>query len=122
VVFSGLTNKAHYDFAVCTFVIESVCRPLERVDLLVKARIALRRHGFLILSTRGPADVVTARAEGVRCSDGYITPNKSFARSFTRDQLTRLLRAAGFLNVEFLHKQTTKEPELLHAVAHRSRR
>jgi hypothetical protein len=103
-------------------VIETICKPSERLDLLSRARHALRGGGFLIISTRGPADVVTARAEGLRCSDGYITPNKSFARSFTRDQLRGLLIAAGFVDIEFLHKQSSRTPELLHAVAYRSKR
>jgi len=120
VLLTKLTERGRYHLAVCTFVIETICRPSERLDLLTRTRDALRGPGFLVISTRGPADVVTARADGVRCSDGYITPNKSFARSFTRDQLRSLLLAAGFVDVEFLHKQGSKAPELLHAVARRS--
>src|SRR5262249_55724497 len=65
VVLKKLSERGRYHFAVCTFVIESICRPSERLDLLSAARHALRPHGFLVISTRGPEDVVTARADGV---------------------------------------------------------
>ena len=121
VIFTKPTETASYHVAVCTFVIETICQPTDRADLLIRTRNALKPRGFLVISTRGPADVVTARAEGIRCSDGYITPNKSFARSFTRDQLCRLLLSSGFAEVEFLHKLGSKSPELLHAIAYRAR-
>src|SRR5262249_7487640 len=106
-----------FNIMVSTFVIETVCRVDERKQLLAKFHQQLTKDGVLILSVRGPADLVTAIASGKRCSDGYITPNKSFARSFTRAQLRAFLLATGFEYVQFLHKDGTKEPEYLHAIA-----
>jgi 2-polyprenyl-3-methyl-5-hydroxy-6-metoxy-1,4-benzoquinol methylase len=111
---------AEFDVAVCTFVIETVCQPVLRLALLRSIMSALRDDGFLILATRGPADVTTANAKGVACSDGFLTPNRTFVRSYDAEQLTRLLIAAGFDSVEILHKPDTVAPELLHAIAHKA--
>lgn len=59
-----------YDLAVITFVIETICRPNQRIKLLQHCRRRLRATGALILSVRGIADVVTARSKGIPCSDG----------------------------------------------------
>lgn len=116
----ALVAEERFDVAVCTFVIETVCRPDLRIDLLSRTRKALRPAGLLLISTRGPADLVTAHAQGRRCGDGYITPNKSFARAFTRAQLRALLVTAGFGRIEFLHKSNSHSPELLHALAYKT--
>lgn len=113
----GSLPKTCFDFAVCTFVIETICQPVNRVRLLANIARILGKQGFLILSTRGPADVTTAHGRGIRCSDGFITPNRTFVRSFNASQLVRLLRSAGFSSIELLHKPGTKAPELLHAIA-----
>jgi len=117
VVLGKLPRNRHFDFGVCTFAIETVCEPTARLRLLKSVAASLGKEGFLILSTRGPADVVTAHARGVRCSDGFLTPHRTFVRSFNALQLTRLLRSAGFARIEFLHKPGIKAPELLHAIA-----
>jgi SAM-dependent methyltransferase len=119
VVYS-LPVDSRYAIALATFVFETICRPTQRLALLKRIRQALTRDGVLIVSTRGPADIVTAQVSGVRCSDGFLTPNKTFSRAFTRAQLDRLLRSAGFSRIEFLHKPGTKAPEYLHAMAWRS--
>jgi len=61
--------------------------------------------------SRGPADLVTAGASGKPCSDGFFTPNRTFSRSFTRDEFHDLLRNGGFTRVDFLHKTSTSAPE-----------
>jgi len=73
--------------------------------------------GFLNLSVRGPADLLTAKNRGRPCFDGYLTPNRTFARSYTRPQMERFLRACGFRRLQFLHKEETEAPKLLHVVA-----
>jgi Methyltransferase domain len=112
-----LPKNLRFDFGVCTFVIETICEPTARLRLLKSLISNLSKRGFLILSTRGPADVVTAHAKGTKCSDGFLTPQRTFVRSYTRTQLDRLLRSVGFPRIEFLHKRGTKSPELLHAIA-----
>jgi hypothetical protein len=117
VLLGRLPNNLRFDFGICTFVIETICDPMVRLQLLKTLLNNLSKKGFLILSTRGPADVVTAHAEGVKCSDGFLTPQRTFVRAYNRVQLERLLRAAGFRRIEFLHKPGFKTPELLHAIA-----
>lgn len=108
-----------YDLVVSTFVVETICDPLARLALLRRCLAVLAPRGTLVLAVRGVADVVTASADGIRCSDGYITPNRTFIRAYTRPQLARVLRRAGFRAVEFLHKPSTVAPEYLYALARR---
>lgn len=112
-----LPRAEKFDFVLCTFVIETICDPDERIRLLRAIRQHLARDGALILSVRGRSDVVTAWAKGRRCSDGYLTPQRTFIRSHSRRQLADLLTLAGFGRMEFLHKPETKTPELLHVIA-----
>jgi len=106
-----------FDFVVATFVIETVCNRSGRHVLVRQIFDSLADHGCLITSVRGPADVVTAQATGVRCGDGYVTPNHTFVRSFSRAQLRSFLAGAGFQRLDFLHAPATVAPELLHAIA-----
>jgi SAM-dependent methyltransferase len=118
-VIYAFTKSLRVDFALATFVIEAICQPEVRENLLRGAFAALREGGALILSVRGPADIVTATAAGVRCSDGYVTPNRTFARSYTKLQLAALLKKCGFRKIEFLHRKAVRAPEIVHAVAWR---
>jgi hypothetical protein len=117
VVHYSFPKTRKFNLIVSTFVIETVCRVNEREQILGNSYQQLRMDGAFVLSVRGPVDLVTATVAGHRCTDGYTTPNKTFARSFTRAQLKKLLSATGFEYVEFLHKEATREPEYLHAVA-----
>jgi hypothetical protein len=85
--------------------------------LLRRVRSTLAPAGVLVLAARGVADVVTAHASGERCSDGYVTPQRTFIRAYTRDQLSQALRNAGFRSIVFLHADTTTAPEYLYAMA-----
>jgi hypothetical protein len=111
--------RDRFDLVVATFVIETICDPDSRKRILVFARMSLRSDGKMIMSVRGPSDLVTARATGRRCSDGFITPNFTFARAHNRAQLKRFLLSCGFNKIEFLHKQKTVQPEYLHVIAWR---
>ncbi len=106
-----------FDIAIATFVIETICKPALRLALLRATHEHMKKSGFFILSVRGPRDLVTAEAEGKRCSDGFITPNLTFARSYTPAQLRALLQESGFRTIEFLHRPWVKAPELVHAIA-----
>jgi hypothetical protein len=117
VLLGRLPQNQRFDFGVCTFVIETICEPVDRLRLLKNLFTRLASAGFLILSTRGPADVVTAHARGIKCSDGFLTPQRTFVRAYNVPQLSRLLRSAGFASIELLHKPGIKAPELLHVIA-----
>jgi SAM-dependent methyltransferase len=118
-VISILPCVPSFDVVIATFVIETICDPRQRKQLLLGVRRCLRPKGFLIMSVRGPSDLHTANNTGVRCSDGYLTPNRTFSRSFSRRQLTSLLRKCGFKDLDFLHRPTSMAPELLHVIARR---
>jgi len=113
----NLSRAPSFEVAILTFVVETICSPHERVGLLRAVCAHLKSGGALVLSARGPRDLLTAKNQGIRCGDGYLTPNRSFARSYTRRQMERLLRSAGFPNLYFLHKSSSKEPEYLHVLA-----
>lgn len=113
----NFAGAPRFEIALLTFVVETICEPKERIELLHAVRSHLKPDGTLVLSARGPRDLLTAQNKGVRCRDGYLTPNFSFARSYTRAQMERLLRAAGFSELQFLHKDSSKEPEYLHVIA-----
>jgi Methyltransferase domain len=117
IVRDSIPNSSRFDLAVATFVIETICNPRDRVIMLRQLSAQLGRRSVLVISVRGPRDLITARAKGRRCSDGYLTPNLTFARAYTRKQLQNLLVKCGFAKVEFLHKSWSREPELLHAIA-----
>ncbi|SPE45740.1 hypothetical protein SBA7_960021 [Candidatus Sulfotelmatobacter sp. SbA7] len=112
-----LPDHGLFSFAIATFVIETICQPSVRAHIISQVRKLLRPGGWLVLSLRGPRDLVTAQNQGRPCSDGYITPHFTFSRSYTRSQLRYFLAQCRFSKLEFLHKKKTKEPELLHVVA-----
>jgi hypothetical protein len=114
-----LPKKQQFGLAVATFVLETVCEKSLRAEIARDLCMSLGKSGCLIISIRGPSDLVTARRKGVRCSDGYLTPSYSFARSYTRGQLLLLLTRSGFRKIEFLHREGIESPELLHALAWR---
>jgi len=116
-ILKNLAGPPRFEIAILTFVVETICEPKERIGLLQAVRSHLRSGGTLVLSARGPRDLLTAQNKGVRCRDGYLTPNFSFARSYTRAQMEKVLRAAGFSTLQFLHKDSSKEPEYLHVIA-----
>lgn len=116
-VFFAFEKPMACDLAIATFVFETICVPRDRIALIGKIQACLKRGAALVTSTRGPADLVTATASGIPCSDGFLTPGKTFSRSFTRQQFLRLLKLGGFPHIEFLHAPKTKAPEYLHAIA-----
>lgn len=111
--------RIRFDIILATFVFETICSPLLRLQLLRKASLALKKNGHLVLSARGPRDHITSYASGRRLSDGYITPGKSFSRSYTPRQLSHFLASCGFTNIEFLHKSATVQPEYVHLIANK---
>jgi len=113
----SLARAPLFEVVLMTFVIETICKPRERIQLLEEIRARLRPAGALLISARGPKDLLTAQNMGRPCGDGYLTPNLSFARSYTRPQMERLLKSTGFCNLQFLHKDSSKEPEYLHVIA-----
>jgi hypothetical protein len=115
-VYHQLPTRGWFDLAISTFVIETICSPSMRATIVSGVGNLLRPNGCLVLSVRGPSDLVTADNTGRRCADGYVTPGFTFSRSYTRLQLQRFLLQCSFNDIEFLHKPTTKKPELLHAL------
>src|SRR5271155_1922518 len=59
-VIGNLPHTHFFDIAVATFVIETICDPTKRRELILGVRKSLRPKGFLIMSVRGPSDLRTA--------------------------------------------------------------
>jgi SAM-dependent methyltransferase len=112
-----IPSRKRFKIVVITFALETICCRGQRLDALRAVFHMMKPDGVLIISIRGPADLVTANGSGRRCSDGFFTPNLTFSRSYSAKQLENLVRAAGFRRIEFLHAEGTKNPELLHALA-----
>jgi hypothetical protein len=109
--------EKRFDWALSTFVVETICSIQARKQVVERIRHSLNESGFCVFSVRGPSDLVTARAKGVPVSDGYLTPGRTFARSYSRDQFAKFLTTCGFDDLQFLHRKTVKAPELLHVIA-----
>jgi len=109
--------KLKFDLILATFVFETICDPTVRLSTLISVRKALKSKAPFVFSVRGPRDLVTAEAMGRRCSDGFFTPNLSFARSYTPRQAESLLKDAGFKEWSFLHRKINPPPELLSGMA-----
>lgn len=115
--YSKRLPKGSFDLGVLTFVIETIPLQSERVRLLKMIGEALRPGGSLLLSARGPSDLVTATAKGTRAGDGFITPNRTFARAFTKAQLEGLMKKGGFRHTTFLHAERVAAPELVDCIS-----
>lgn len=116
VLFSFPTSTK-FDLVVATFVIETICDRRKRSDLVRQIFENLTDGGCFLGSYRGPDDIVTAHARGVPCGDGFVTPQRTFVRSYSRPQLRSFLTRSGFQRLDFLHAGSTDAPELLHAIA-----
>jgi hypothetical protein len=114
-----LSQTKRFGLGVATFVLETICDKKLRAKIAADLSNSLDESGCVIISVRGPSDLVTAQQEGKRHTDGYITPGYTFARSYTRRQLRTFLTRSGFGRIEFLHRDRTQSPELLHALAWR---
>lgn len=95
-LYKELPSGIKFTFVLATFVIETICDRDVRARLLRAIGRALRPKGCFVMSVRGPRDLLTAQNQGVPCSDGYMTPNLTFARSYTRTQAQRFLKSCGF--------------------------
>jgi hypothetical protein len=118
-VLRALPHKPLFRISVATFVAETICDPMQREALFNSVRRSLHSNGCLIMSVRGPRDLLTAYGSGKRCSDGFLTPNRTFSRAYSRKQLQDFLNRCGFRKLDFLHKPGSKAPELLHVIAWR---
>jgi len=91
-------ERAEHDFAIITFVLETICPELSRRRLLGNTRRMLKDGGRLVLGVRSFYDVKTANDTGVYCpiGRGYRTPIKTFIKPYGIRSLSRILRATRF--------------------------
>lgn len=93
-----------YDIIVCTFVLCVITTKAERKRLVKKMRDRLKKKGILFLSVRGWGDVKTKTRKGRRWRDGFVTPNMTFVKPFTRKELIELAESCHLM----LHPETKK--------------
>jgi len=120
-VLQKLPSRPTYEIILTTYVIETICCPHERRELVRRIAHCLMRGGFWILSVRGPRNIVLVQRKSERCSDGYLTSQRTFVRSYTKAQLEEFLRSNGFKYLKFLHGPSLEEPELLDVIARKAK-
>jgi hypothetical protein len=116
-VLYSLPTKRTFDWALATFVVETICNPDVRHKLVANACARLRHNGALVLSARGPRDLVTLSGTAQRLADGYLMPGRTFVRAYTASQMRTFLTRCGFRSMRFLHKTGVNKPDLLHVIA-----
>jgi len=83
----------------------------------------MRQDAILLLEVRGPADVITASADGkgIICpsGEGYLTPSKTFIRPFTIPDLVSVLENGGLEIWKTFHKPQTIAARLIRLIARR---
>jgi hypothetical protein len=84
-----------YDIIVCTFVLGVIIKKTERKRLLERMRDRLQKNGVLLLSVRGLGDVKTKTRKGRKWRDGFITPNWTFVKPFTRKEIIKLAESCN---------------------------
>ena len=112
-----ITIRRKFHIALATFVLETICAPSERRALLQHCRGQLKPDGTLILSARGFADVVPSIGGNMRYSDGFVTAQGTFVRSFSKRAIIGLLSSSGFRDVIFLGASCNPTPRFVHAIA-----
>lgn len=113
----AIARRPLYDIVLTTYVIETICSVRTRCALVRSIASCLKAKGYWLLSVRGPRNIVLGRGKYAKCSDGYLTSQRTFVRSYTVSQLRSFLRRNGFRTVNSLHKPWNKAPELLDVVA-----
>jgi len=110
-------GRRHYDFVICTFVLETVCPAVRRDELLAQIRSRLRPGGALIASIRGVPGVRGARYTKCPAGEGFVTPLRTFVRPYSIREARRLLTAGGFEEVKALQRYRVEAPENIHLLA-----
>jgi len=92
---NSIPGRPMYDLVLTTYVIETICLPSARRNLAHAIAGSLSRGGRWLVAVRGPRNVVLARTKCLKCSDGYLTRQRTFVRGYTITQLDRFLRKSA---------------------------
>ena len=112
-VLKRIPSLPTYNLILTTYVIEAICNLHRRRELVKEIAASLKPDGAWILSVRGPRNIVLIKRKSQKCSDGYLTNQRTFVRSYTKTQIKNFLHNFGFRYFKFLHKPGVDEPELL---------
>jgi hypothetical protein len=101
-----------------TFVLDTVCDPETRQDLLARSAARLAKGGVLALEARGVKDLRVHRYAYLPCSDGYFSrTSRTFVRGFTSEHIDAMLVAAALPERTWLSRSTNGYS--LRVLAHR---
>jgi hypothetical protein len=104
-----------FDVIVMTYVLETICPPVERKNLLSDIAKRMDSSSALIISVRGYAGV-RGRAY-TRCakSDGWKSPRGAFVRAYSIPELVEML-AEHSIRFFPLKKYRVDNPENIHGI------
>jgi SAM-dependent methyltransferase len=110
-------SQMKFDVIICTYVMETFCPSLERLNFLKSIYGILKGDGFLIGSFRGYKGIVGSNYKECPLREGYISPLKTFVRPHSIVEVTDFLKDGGFNKVEFLEKYKVEKPQNIHLLA-----
>lgn len=107
--------NGRFDVIVMTYVLETICPPVERKSLLGDIAERMDSNSTLVISARGYAGV-RGRAY-VRCakSDGWKSPRGAFVRAYSIPELVEVL-AEHSIQFYPLKKYRVDNPENIHGI------
>jgi hypothetical protein len=108
--------RRRYDVVVATYVIETICPPAARSQLLKKAAQAIAPGGALVISVRGYPGIRGRSYRRCVRSDGFVSARGAFVRGYDLAEIGNVLRACG-LGFEPLQHYRTERPENIHGIA-----
>lgn len=104
-----------YDVVIATYVLETICPPIAREQLLVDLRERMHINSMILLSIRGYGGVRGSKYTTCTLSDGSISPRGSFVRAYSLPELTKMMEEHS-ITVEWLKKYKVDTPENIHAI------
>jgi hypothetical protein len=114
-VVSHRLPRRHYDVVIATYVLETICPPLAREQLVADLSQRLHKNSLLLLSVRGYGGVRGSKYISCSLSDGSISPRGAFVRAYSLSELRKMMAKHG-VTVDWLKKYRVDTPENIHAI------
>lgn len=85
------TPSNQYDLITSNYVINVICEPLIRQELITNLISFLKPQGLLFLEARNDRKAIKSTWKFCNEAEGFITPNSTFQKFFTAEELKELL-------------------------------